>query len=568
MAKIFKLEINNFRGIKKFSYTFNNPELDNANLICLVGRGDTGKTTILKAISYALYPNWNLQFYDTDFYNCDINNPIEITVTLVDIPEKLLTEDKYGLYIRGINKKTKIIKDEIEDDDIKALTIKLKVQKDLEPEWQVVNNRANSPKKISHIDRSMLNAFMISDYIDSHFYWRRNSPLYSLLKSTVNIEEFKEGSNLLIDVTREVQNNMDAYSFKKFNKAVEIIQSNAGQLGVKIPKLSNSTDFKDIYIKEGRISLHENKIPLRLKGKGNKRLISIAIQMELVKNGGIVLIDEIEQGLEPDRVKHLVRMLYKINKGQIFITTHSQNVIEEIEAEEIFLISNKNGLMEAKASNKNFQDIMRACPEAAYAKKVIACEGKTEIGICRALDNFRINNDENSMSELGIVYTYGSGDDSFKRADKLNKLGLITCVLCDSDKDETKSKKEEASNSGIDIFDWDKGNCIEQQVFFDLPWEAIKELIDYRISISSEESIKDSVKSKYTGGEFPDNWKENDSLELREALMQASISKKKEWFKRIDHGEFLGTIIFKYFEQIKNKKLGKTLKELSKWIDK
>lgn len=35
--------------------------------------------------------------------------------------------------------------------------------------------------------------------------------------------------------------------------------------------------------------------------------MSIAIQLDLIKyKGGIILIDEIEQGLEPDRVKFLV----------------------------------------------------------------------------------------------------------------------------------------------------------------------------------------------------------------------------------------------------------------------
>jgi len=58
--------------------------------------------------------------------------------------------------------------------------------------------------------------------------------------------------------------------------------------------------------------------------------------MELVKCGGIILIDEIEQGLEPDRIKNLIRSLYKNTKGQIFIATHSQGVIEELEVKIFF----------------------------------------------------------------------------------------------------------------------------------------------------------------------------------------------------------------------------------------
>lgn len=72
-------------------------------------------------------------------------------------------------------------------------------------------------------------------------------------------------------------------------------------------------DQKDFTLKENNVCLHENAIPLRLKGKGTKRLLSIAIQMVNTSPNGIILIDEIEQGLEPDRVKHLVKTLKGIS---------------------------------------------------------------------------------------------------------------------------------------------------------------------------------------------------------------------------------------------------------------
>jgi len=55
-------------------------------------------------------------FYDTDFYNRNTDNPIEIEATLIDLPTELLTEDKYGLHIRGIDKINNEIKDDLKDD--------------------------------------------------------------------------------------------------------------------------------------------------------------------------------------------------------------------------------------------------------------------------------------------------------------------------------------------------------------------------------------------------------------------------------------------------------------------
>ena len=69
MARIHSLHIENFRGIKTFDQVFQMKPF-----ICLIGRGDSGKTTILKAISCVLCPNWNISIY-----YCPLNHNSPIT---------------------------------------------------------------------------------------------------------------------------------------------------------------------------------------------------------------------------------------------------------------------------------------------------------------------------------------------------------------------------------------------------------------------------------------------------------------------------------------------------------
>lgn len=71
MSRIHSLQIENFRGIKYFNQVFHMKPF-----ICLIGRGDSGKTTILKAISYVLCPNWNISISDLDFYEADISKKL------------------------------------------------------------------------------------------------------------------------------------------------------------------------------------------------------------------------------------------------------------------------------------------------------------------------------------------------------------------------------------------------------------------------------------------------------------------------------------------------------------
>ncbi|WP_093189785.1 AAA family ATPase [Pseudovibrio sp. Tun.PSC04-5.I4] len=50
MTQIISLKIRNFRGIKNLDIT----DLYQKKIVCFIGRGDSGKTTILDAIASAL----------------------------------------------------------------------------------------------------------------------------------------------------------------------------------------------------------------------------------------------------------------------------------------------------------------------------------------------------------------------------------------------------------------------------------------------------------------------------------------------------------------------------------
>lgn len=578
--KIRYLEIKNFRGIKDFSQKFGR------DFVCLIGRGDSCKTSILEAVSYALSPSWNITFHDTDFHKNNFDAPIEISVSLTDFPEEFLSDHKYGLHIRGLDKNGDVI-DSLEDDHEKVITIKLKVDKYLEPQWSVTNNR-NGDKTISASDRTKLNCFMVSDYVDRHFSWNRGNPLYSILKLD-DKSSGKKDKDIVIDAVREAKKHVDNNNeFAALSKAANRVVDKAATLGLDLSDTQTTIDFRDIFVKDSRVCLHDEKnIPFRLKGKGSKRLASIAVQLVLAQDGGIVLIDEIEQGLEPDRARHLARYLKDDNKGQILITTHSREVVTELKSDDLLILHRNKTSDEIKTSyfdgdDEKLQACVRACPEAFFAKKIIVGEGATEVGVCRALDQHRKKQNQKLMSFQDCAYIDGHGDDLFEKTEKLLEKNLFkVSVLCDSDKKDKaaiiQAKKEALTKNGAKIFDCEKGNAIEQQVFKDLPWDGVKELINYILRVrydSDEDAMKTSIQSKYKGN-FPENWKEADSTEMRTALAATSLSGKKdrkEWFKRIDRGEFLGEIIFKYFDQIKdennqNKHLREMLLNLSKWID-
>lgn len=567
MSKIIEIDIKHYRGIKSFSQKFS------SNVVCLIGRGDSSKTTVLEAIKATLSPRWNHTFYDTDFYQLDTSEPIEIIISLIDIPDALKTEGKFGLYLRAVDAEGNVA-DALSDEDSAVLTIKLTVDHTLEPTWHVITGRDQEPKEIKQGDRGKLNCFMISDYLDSHFSWGQGTPLYSLLNTD---ESDGEKNKHVLEAMRAAKVKLDAESFTYLESITDKIKVQAAGFGLGLDNANSTIDFKDISISEGKVSLHDGKVPFRLMGKGSRRIASIAIQTAVAEGGGIALIDELEQGLEPDRVRQIVRNLKDNGSGQVIITTHSREVITELSSQDlVLLVSNKvSGEIVSKnleIDDDKLQGVIRACPEAFFAKKVIVCEGATEVGICRALDKFRRDRRNDQLPLKDCAYVDGTGHSFTERANNIKEAGIDTAAFCDSDRDEELNpSKDDLKNNAIAIYDCDDTNKIEQQVFKDLPWEAVVELIEYAKGSRnlSDDQLRESVDAKYDNGTLTVNWIDDigDTPELREALAGASSVKKKEWFKRIDHGQKLGQIIFKYFDQIDGKKLGQTLQGISDWVD-
>ncbi len=563
MPTIHRLNIKNFRGIKSFEQIFS------SDFVCLIGRGDVGKSTILEAISHVLSPNWNITYYDNDFYNCDLNNTIEIEAIIKDLPATLITEEKFGGYINGLNTDTNKIEEELEDNHEKVLTIRLEVDKDLEPKWSVVCDR-HDPKPISATDRGKLNMFMTADSVDRHFSWSKGSPLYTLFKDvegTTSIEE-----NLILDVLRTAKTSIDG-SFSKLDATTQVIKGVASIMGLELNNANTTIDFRDIAIRDSKVCLHDGKIPLRLKGKGSRRLASIAIQTAIAASGGIILIDEIEQGLEPDRVQNLVSILKMQNEGQIFITTHSRDVIVELETKDLYLLSTNGSKLTPIASD--LQGVIRANPECMFANKILVCEGETEIGVCKALNNFRISTGKKNAAHLGVRFAKGVGSAFIKYSKSFKALGFPTAVFCDSDDAGINAEKSELTRLGITIFDWEIGDCLEVALFKSASVDLVKKMLDLAAQIIGEENnisantafeqqIKTSISSK-TGNSFP-QLLSNEVLTNEMRIAIGVSASKKNWFKRISKGERLGNLLFANQSEL-GPAVIQMFSRLEEWID-
>lgn len=568
MARLHHLKIQHFRGIESFEQTFE------TGITCIIGRGDSGKSTILDAIAYVFSQSWSVHLNDSDFYMCNTASSIVIEGTVVDIPDILAS--KFNNHMRGVSEDGSIIDDMESEEAINAqpaLTIQLKVTKDLEPTWSVISDHGEEPTTIKAIDRGKLNVFAVADYTDRHFSLNKGNPLYSLYKQ-INGDTIDE-ENRVLDVVREAKTAFDRSIEAKFDDVIDIIKNEAETLGITLNDLNAKLDHRDIAISENKVSIHENDIPFRLKGKGSKRLLSLAIQLALTQPSGVILIDEIEQGLEPDRVQHLVNVLARNSDKQIIITTHSSNVITEIPCNTLFIM--RNGADKLLHVEGELQGSIRKNPEAFFAKKVLVCEGATEVGFCRALNNFRISKNLTSATCNGVRFADGTGSKMAEYVKGFNDLNYDTALFCDSDAESINSQKLSFSDVGILIIDCDDNLALEQQVFCDVSWDTIKELIMLAVQKIKEDDNKleeEAMKSVYDRTNSclqnkmtsMNDWYSNENKELRCALGLAA--KSGEWYKRQSYGEMMGAIILSHYDELSERcKLKTEIDAISKWID-
>lgn len=481
--RIRHIEVRNFRGIHSLSWRVK------GDFNCLIGSGDSCKTTILTALDYALSPRTALTFDDADFFNQDVEHPIIIQVTLNDWDEadegirKFFQESKFAQFKCGLSDAGAIA--EPPEGGRPAVSISLRVDKSLEPKWTVTRGRDETEdqdrKPIYAIDRAVIGLTRIDLHSDAHFTWGRNTVLTRL--SANNDGNLTE---VLATLSRDMrQADISQHqSIVGCQTVADGIKQAAIDNGVQLTDLVPKIDIQRQAAGTGAVSLHEGNVPLRNKGSGSKKLIAAAMQMKLHGGKNISLIDEIEVGLEPHRIRGFLIRLSK-SPQQIFTTTHSAVVLRELDAtaNELYVCkrdADGNVTVTSMATVPDIQANVRSNAEAFLGNRIVAAEGSTEIGCVRAYDEFRLDENDPPVWTLGTAYFNCGGASHIKAVcPKLAQLGYRVATLCDNDAPQHLSDTDVATlrAGGTHVCWWDNGNSTEKQLFIDMPWEHIPTML-------------------------------------------------------------------------------------------
>ncbi len=561
--KIRKIAIKNFRGIKELEWS-----LPSEEVFCLIGKGDSSKSTILEAIKFAFHPQWNATFNDSDFYQCKFDNHIVIEVTLGDLVEEFGSLAKYGQHLRGWDAKTQKLVDEPGDDLESVISVRLTVGKELEPKWVVFTDRTPEGVPFKPADRNKVAVGMIGAYSERQLSWATGTALSKLT-------EAQSLNELLATASRTARLSLDAdraVSLANFDAAALKSQEIAKLLGVPANAYRAHLDLASINLKAGGLALHDGDIPLRQLGLGSRRMLLCGIQKMGLDEGHITLFDEVEFGLEPHRISRLLKHVKEDKKGQYFLTTHSPVVLRELTVKELYIVHSRDGFVKilpaySESLNEHeAQGKMRSSAEAFLAKKVVVCEGATEVGFLRGFDDYKVGKGNDPLSFHGVSLLDARGAGNVSPLTKAFKtLCYDVAVLADGDAEQHFSPAHAAAleKLGAKVYVWTDKLSLEERAFQDLPWMAVLASIKLAQDVLHF-SVYDQVNSRFNGNLDKDLTVWQDSNDLRKAVGLAA--KKCEWFKSTTGGDLWFKTVAGSFDEADFKKKDLAVKLEQFWV--
>lgn len=540
MTRIRRLQIRNFRSIQTLDWAPSN------GVNCLIGPGDSGKSTILDAIDLCLGARRNAPFGDTDFFGLDVSRAIVIAVTLGALPDALKNIDTYGEFLRGFDLGSGLLEDEPRAGLETVLTLKLEVEGDLEPSWTLYSERAahqQLERSLAWKDRSLLAPARIGTYANTNLSWARGSVLNRLTEERANLGAELAGA------ARAARATFGAQAGPQLAETLHVVTQTAIRLGVAVGASAQALlDAHSVSIGDGAISLHsETGIPLRSLGTGSGRLLVAGLQRAAAAAATVALVDEVEYGLEPHRLMRLLDSLGAKDATQplqVFMTTHSPVTLRELTGDQLFVVRQHSGLHTATCAGTDdgIQGSLRKAAEAFLSKSVIVCEGASEVGFARGMDQWWVQCGATSFLAHGGSYVDaggGSPDQCFTRGEAFLKLGYRVLVFIDADKPVTTAGLvDRFVAAGGQFLTWRPNLKLEDELFLHSSDDAVHALLNKADEMVGRQLMDEHIRSK-SNGQVTLDAIETEYLvagytpESRALLGLAAGNNKNGWFKSV-----------------------------------
>lgn len=392
--KIKSVTINRFRGYAEPT------KLDVDDLCVLVGKNDIGKSTILEALDIFFNEGKGCVKLDKDDINkrcaADGNDCIEIAVEFTDLPNAVLIDatnqttlsseylltgtgtlevvkrypkaGKEKVFIRALHPRHENCRDLLQRKNPELK--KLLNDQGIDCEDKTKNAEIRKAIWQAQDDLQLAEVEIEVAKIDAKNIWEQLKsymPLYTLFqsdrKNSDGDSEVQDPMRLAVreilgdpkiqkelsDVAETVKDRLNEVAARTLDKLREMNPAIANSLDPQLPD-AESLKWTDVF-KNVSISGDED-IPINKRGSGVKRLVLISFfraeaerRQQAVNLPNIVYaIEEPETSQHPEHQRALIDALIALSSAdntQVFVTTHSPEIVKRLRFENILLISGR-----------------------------------------------------------------------------------------------------------------------------------------------------------------------------------------------------------------------------------
>lgn len=540
---IRQLEIKNYRGIESWVW------VPGSGINCLIGPGDAGKTTVLYALALLLTTRPSASVSEYDYFRRRVDQGFMITAVIGDLDESIYQTLRVTPTWGWKDGKLKAIP---EGDDEPVLVARVSGSSELEVSHQLVAPTESGEGDQYPFPPSTRRRLLLTQIVaESRAMNELRLARGTLLDRTFGDVDILGGlsssvaaASAGLDLPQEMENKLQELraSFAQSGLPCEL------HLGLIIPQ--ERTLLGMVGLLSG--APLDEAIPFAFAGTGTTQLALFQLGAALIGQRPIIVLDEVEAGLEPYRQRRLVRNVRELigSHGQAFLTTHSPAILNALTANEVTRME-QGKPQPVQLDHTVLSRLFNDDPDVFLSRLPILCEGPTEAGLLsEMLDSMAEEDGVGSLDALGLSLSARHGQPQvLDEADGLLNSGIHCGLFVDAEHEHSGRRQSLEANDRCAFGTWAQVRNIEEAVSKWLPVNQLPRLVEVAAHVNDRplESFFQQVgeaagqPGKVSIEKLVENVGEHTVRSAIERAMQATSG--HAWFKSLEGGRVLGRLL-------------------------
>jgi putative ATP-dependent endonuclease of the OLD family len=467
--QIRQLTIRRYRGIEDFTWK------PRPGVNCLIGPGDTFKSTVLATISLLLAPYPLGPCSEFDFHRRRLADGFEIEAYIGSLDLAALGTDQRLPHLFGWENNRPVPLPEGGAEPV--LRCRVRGTPDLELVYELpLEGTEQAPPFSSALRRKLMLARLAGEerasrdlrlgtgsLLDRHLKTAdmRGAVHAAIAEATADMTIPQASQDALAAITR---------TFGSAGLPTDL------HLGL-VPTQGNAL-VGMVALVSGPTATEA--IPLTHAGSGTRQLALISLSAALLGTAPILVIDEPERGLEPYRQRAVTQQLAELagRDGQVFLTTHSPTILSTLPPGSVWRMRHRQE--PTCFDDAPLTKLLADDPEAFFCPLPILCEGLTEMGFIDVLLSGAL---AKSLERSGIHPADGGGQPHVLTiAEAFIQSGMPCSAFLD--KEAAHSGRRQLIEQQIVTLVWRDAVNIEDGVCRWLPVDGLFALLPYAVEAS------------------------------------------------------------------------------------